>query len=92
MGKVSVLILLRRLFLLLARHSLQAASALASCVGSVFRFPFSVGLAPAVVSRRVCGGNVFRFSFFAPFFDGIEWQSGFQPLMTFNGSAVQRSA
>ena len=53
----SALILLRRLFLLLARHSLQAASALASCVGSVFplqaeieklikfsvfRFPFSV--------------------------------------------------
>ena len=91
MGKFSVLILLRRLFLLLARHSLQAASALASCVGSVFRFPFSVGLAPAVVSRGVVG-NVFRFSFFAPFFDGIEWQSGFQPLMTFNGSAVQRTA
>ena len=36
--KFSVLILLCRLFLLLARHSLQAASALASCVGSVFRF------------------------------------------------------
>ena len=36
--KFSVLILLSRLFLLLARHSLQAASALASCVGSVFRF------------------------------------------------------
>ena len=31
------LILLRRLFLLLARHSVQAPSALASCVGSVFR-------------------------------------------------------
>ena len=91
MGKVSVLILLRRLFLLLARHSLQAASALASCVGSVFRFPFSVGLAPAVVSRGVVG-KVFHFSFFAPFFDGIEWQSGFQPLMTFSGSAVQRTA
>jgi hypothetical protein len=34
--KFSVLILLRRLFLLLARHSMQASSALASCVGSVF--------------------------------------------------------
>ena len=50
----SALILLRRLFLLLARHSAQAPSALASCVGSVFplqakteklkvfRFPLSV--------------------------------------------------
>jgi hypothetical protein len=24
--------------------------------------------------------------------NGIEWHSGFQPLMTFNGSALQRSA
>ena len=45
------LTLLRRLFLLLARHSLQAPSALASCIASVFHskrklktqksFPFS---------------------------------------------------
>ena len=50
-NEFSVLILLRRLFLLLARHSVQAPSALASCVGSVFplqaeieklkSFPFS---------------------------------------------------
>ena len=32
-SQFSVLILLRRLFLLLARHSVQAPSALASCVG-----------------------------------------------------------
>ncbi len=36
--KFSALIPLRGLFLLLARHSVQAPSALASCVGSVFRF------------------------------------------------------
>ncbi len=24
--------------------------------------------------------------------NGIEWHSGFQPLMTYNGSALQRSA
>ena len=35
--RFAALIPLRGLFLLLARHSLQAASALASCVGSAFR-------------------------------------------------------
>ncbi len=34
----------------------------------------------------------FSLLFFCAIFDGIEWHSGFQPLMTFNGSAVQRSA
>ena len=40
---------------------------------SVFRFPLSVFRFPF---------SAFRFPLFAPFFDGIEWQSGFQPLMT----------
>ena len=39
--RVSVLILLCRLFLLLARHSLYAASALASCVGSALNSQLS---------------------------------------------------
>ena len=40
--------------------------------------------ASAAVSRGWLG----KFSAFCAIFDGIEWQSGFQPLMTFNGSAV----
>ena len=42
-----------------------------------FQFVYSVSL------------NVYNLLLFlSAIFDGIEWQSGFQPLMTFNGSAL----
>ena len=55
---------------------------------SAFRFPL-VSLLPPLVEGWL--GKFSAFCFLCQFC-GIEWHSGFQPLMTFNGSAVQRSA
>ena len=56
--KFSALIPLRGLFLLLARHSVQAPSALASCVGSAF---------PLQAKIEKQKFSVFRFPFFTIF-------------------------
>ena len=55
------LIPLRGLFLLLARHSVQAPPALASCVGSVFP------LQAKIEKQKSFPFSVFRFPFFANF-------------------------